>query len=442
MAYGNNDMKSYPLYNARKMYEEICKSDNPEYVDLRGNRLFFGKVDYDFNAIMLKGESSLRMFKQKKPAKALEFVVDAFEDLKKYIKVCENRFPGFVLETDDFLKDMKVKKGWTNVNNNYSDLLQTYNVIFHNSFIPQNSLDKKIKNVDDYIAKFMEFYEQTDATLPLTRSTFVLSRMTDPLSSGLMLELEDLNHADDEVKIKKYYAHRHFGFYVKAARKFGFLIDKNAPWRLIANFNSPNMLKYLERYGTNGDEIFDKYYVKTYLSDAETLKRYMIFYYNDYVRATPATESLIGEGGRLLCKREMVLRKKFNYEAYQRAQERQSSSVSNPMVSDDYWYPKYYALRMLEADKKVDRHKLARETRTIMRFIHISLDKPLALSYINDEAKTTFRRSAFMNGPEVPLNRLPVPPTIKGRLKMSDGDAPNLLDLPRSNTGDSGNGGY
>ena len=97
MAYGNNDMKSQGLYDARKMYADMFHSENPEYIDLRGKRLFFGKVDYDFNAIMLKSEDSLKFFEQKKPARALEFVVDAFEDLKKYIKVCEIRFPGFVL---------------------------------------------------------------------------------------------------------------------------------------------------------------------------------------------------------------------------------------------------------------------------------------------------------------------------------------------------------
>jgi hypothetical protein len=97
---------------------------------------------------------------------------------------------------------------------------------------------------------------------------------------------------------------------------------------------------------------------------------------------------------------------------------------------------------MLEAHKKIDKYKLARETRILMRFIYISLDKPLALSYINNEAKTTFRRSAFMNGPETPLNRLPVPRTTKGSLPALGPDAPNLLELPRSNTGDSGNGAY
>ena len=470
-----NDLPSRPLYDGRKLYEEFYESENPEYVDLRGKRLFYGKVDFDFNAVALRNESFLKNFKQKKSVRALNFVVDAFEDFKKYIKVCENRLPGFVLTEEDFLKDMVVKKGWHNVNQGYADFMSTYNILFNTSYIPQHGLDKKIKNLDDYVGHFMDFYDITEAISPITRTTFVLSRFSGHNSSGLMLELEDLDHSEDTVKIDKYYNNRHFGFYVKAARKFGFVVDKNAPWRLVANIVAPNMRRYLKKYVTpealltatreglstadaeaakaaaiRAEEeaaraiarqvladwlpparlLFERYFVKTYLTDAETLKRYMIIYYNLYARANPATETYVSGDGRLFCTKKIILRKTVDYGAYLRdgSGGPSAAATNNFTFTDKYWLPRYYYLRSLEAGKKIGRRRMSNETRKITQLSNF-LDIDRALSYINEEVKTTFRKSAFTRGPEAPLQPLPALQKSDRQFELEGLDAPNILEL-------------
>ena len=426
MGFGNNELGSRSLYGSRNIYQNLFNSNNPEYVDLRGKRLFYGKVDYDFDAVMLRNKSFLKNFKQKKIISALNFVVDAFEDMKTYIRTCETRLPGFALEPEDFIKDMKVKKGWENLNESYSELISVYDSIFHADYVRKHGLDKKITGLDDYVRHFMDFYNHINGASPLTRSGYVLSRFAPHNSSGLLLEIDDLDHSNDQDKVDKYYNNRHFGFYVKTARKFGFLIDKNAPWRLVANFGSPNMLKYLEKYDTSPELLFEKYFAKTHLTDSETLKRYMIYYYNNYVDRTPITETLVGPSGKLLCKKGVVIRKRADFEYYMNlpeAQRAQHTQKHNFAFTDDYWYPQYYYLRMFEAGRKVDKHKFARESRKIAT-LKKYVDFQEALRYINEETKTTFRNSVITAGPETPIQKFPPPVADPGRHIPQQGITP------------------
>ncbi len=49
-------------------------------------------------------------------------------------------------------------------------------------------------------------------------------------------------------KFDKFIGNPNFKLYSLAASKYGFLVDLNAPWRLVANLNSENMKKYISQY--------------------------------------------------------------------------------------------------------------------------------------------------------------------------------------------------
>lgn len=73
----------------------------------------------------------------------------------------------------------------------------------------------------------------------------------------------------------------------------GFLIDRNAPWRLVANLESRKMAQYMSKYGIQSlEELFDTYYAKTYLDDIEGLKEIMYAFYSFYIRVDPAYEQI------------------------------------------------------------------------------------------------------------------------------------------------------
>ena len=63
------------------------------------------------------------------------------------------------------------------------------------------------------------------------------------LISGLMIQMLDNSHGQDGTR-DSWLEDPNFTFYTNLARQLGFLVDKHAPWRLIANITSPNMLVY------------------------------------------------------------------------------------------------------------------------------------------------------------------------------------------------------
>ncbi len=59
--------------------------------------------------------------------------------------------------------------------------------------------------------------------------------------------------------------------------QFGFVVDKNAPWRIYADLDSPAMQVYMDSYGIDDvNHVFRSAYYKTYLTDMEVLKTYFL----------------------------------------------------------------------------------------------------------------------------------------------------------------------
>ena len=83
---------------------------------------------------------------------------------------------------------------------------------------------------------------------PVTKTGMTYSRFYNPMFSGLCIEISTADHGDDEWKFRNFINNYNFKLYSLAASKFGFLIDKNAPWRLVANLNSAQMKSYINNY--------------------------------------------------------------------------------------------------------------------------------------------------------------------------------------------------
>jgi hypothetical protein len=67
-------------------------------------------------------------------------------------------------------------------------------------------------------------------------------------------------------------------------KRFGFVIDRNAPWRLIADLNSPVMKKYMNSFNINDRaDLFKRGYSEINTSELESFKNVVLSFYNYYV---------------------------------------------------------------------------------------------------------------------------------------------------------------
>ncbi len=284
-----NDLDSFATFYNRINYNENAYpsgSDVPKPIDLWNEKNFYGKINNNNNSIHLS-EKYLKQIKtdENQPLFAVNFVVDAFEDLKKQFKLIQDYNK---LENKSEFINLNAETSWKNLNTSYNSYMNILYLNFSNSFLKEKNRNEKIENFDSFIKILIEFIENITPSYPITKTAFIRSKYCSPEASGLMIQIKNENHSIDENKYLNFIKDPNFELYMKLCRKYGFLIDKNAPWRLIADLNSPAMEVYLKKYNIkNVNELFKNYYYESYKSDIDNLKVYISQFYNTLVLNEP-----------------------------------------------------------------------------------------------------------------------------------------------------------
>ena len=262
--YGSNALGSKQMFKERVRYDNLhpstidaggkdpALSSNsntslPEPVNFWAAKYqYYGKRDQNSNFIIPR-EKYLKQIQQEEGSIfALNFVADAFVDFIAYIKTNK----ATKISKDDFLTNkLEAKRGWQNISLQHSKIVEAYYNSFTGIFLQQTGFDKKIIDFESFLDVFMNLYLRKGINVhPFTRAGILQSFKTTPLVSGLCVEMSLDGHGDDYNKFNKYINNINYEFYTLAAAKFGFFVDKNAPWRLVANINSPKMRPYIQKY--------------------------------------------------------------------------------------------------------------------------------------------------------------------------------------------------
>ena len=221
-----------------------------------------------------------------------------------------------------------------------------------------------------------------------------------------MIDMQVEDVGDDGKIYEKYLSHPAFEKYVAVAAVFGFYVDKNAPWRLVANLDSPRMTHHMSTYGIRLEDnsLFTNYYYQVDYYDYESIKRYL---YNMY---------------RVF----LIDNKKFyEYEIKNCVMSTWESSIDNQyntikkfstreivpptyaefekLYGDDYFLPVYFKIRMLESDQKITGNRFKKELKKIMIY-----RKPFgvkgSVSHISALTKQTKIYKKPLKGQKSPFN--------------------------------------
>ncbi len=139
---------------------------------------------------------------------------------------------------------------------------------------------------------FNDFIRDFGQNLPFTFSGFLGSKRCPSNVCGLILDMQPSGFSDDSKKVNDFMIGKmNFLFMPSSARNHGFLVDKNVPWRLVADISSPKMKEYMSKYDTTLDEnnFFKKYYAEAYVADIEIMLKNIVSYYNNYITSRPYT---------------------------------------------------------------------------------------------------------------------------------------------------------
>lgn len=373
--FGNNDLESFPLFIARKKYEDeiISQLNEPQYFNMWNKEAAYGKMD-QFQDSIFPSESSLKQLEASETVLVLDFVADAYKDLKDFIQ--KAAILKKIKINNSFVTRLEPKQGWTSISKLYHSKMENFYNAFVLFSISKNEISSKIVSFETFLYEFEKFVLSYLNEVVFTKTNFILSNLCSPLISGLVIDFKVGDCGNDEVKEKEYLEDANYDFYRFAARQFGFRIDKNVPWRLIADITTEQMKKYMKNYGIEGKdpvgELFDVYFYRTFEQDVDLIRSYLIHFYNSYVAVYPFYTEF----------------KKCKGTVKARTVERQSVSEKN-VDNYNYWITLYYKLRIKEAKLNWSGAKVEKELKKVID-IEKTIDKKAAIRYINKQTRIVF----------------------------------------------------
>lgn len=358
----NNNSDSLRMFEYRKLYKNKAMTASwNKTLDLWYNEELdlYGKVDYNNRPMILPENNLTQISSPKGTFLALNFVVDAFEDLQNYFKAALLKR---AISTDGPLTTINPKRSWESALTNYHSHMEFMYRIFVIQFLQETNKKEQIYTFEDFIEVFLQFAKEYKNTLPFTRSSYIKSRLCPPYISGMMIEIGDGDKGDDYSK-QKYLEDSNFYFYSKAAKKFGFYIDKNIPYRLMADIMSPAMARKMKKYGVNRKEVFSSFFRLTEIDDYEILRAYIIHMWTSFVASYPQAKKTV-------CKKTEMIAREFVSEGY------------TEQYDLSFWLNFYCKVLALGADKEIKESFLKRvidnsillsksvDTTTALRYTH------------------------------------------------------------------------
>ena len=105
----------------------------------------------------------------------------------------------------------------------------------------------KIKNIDDFYKLLKDYLRENKKSI--TTPGFMEGKNSTVYASGLVIDMLSAD-PDDDVKKIRFLEDPNFEIIANLARKYGFKIDINIPWRLIFDYRTPVFKEFLLRHST------------------------------------------------------------------------------------------------------------------------------------------------------------------------------------------------
>jgi len=287
---GSNGLSSYAAYYQRLLYrEEIYPDVNYRPLDLWYDKVYYGRIDRKQNTILPNSKN----LKQLRPGIfALDHVVDQFFAFQEKMRFALNS--GVCLSDGNPLITTPVaKKAYVNPIPSYNAYLNSIFSTFTSRFQRDTN---QITNFDTFASLMMDFLMEASHFVPITLTNYLLGDLGSIFNTGIVIALDVADPGDDNYKYEDWLSDPNFDFYVTAAKKYGFIVEKNIPWLMVADLFSEQTVESLLDYkDINGypiteENYFDHYFYKTFTTDMDLLVRFIINSYTGYVQQNPLYE--------------------------------------------------------------------------------------------------------------------------------------------------------
>ena len=400
---GKNKTNAKHAFIMRKNYRTygFPIKGHPLAIDFLYDQPYYGRVDHNGNAVYLS-EAHLAQVSNTgdKTVQALDFVVDAFHSFMKEMHGLKQSR----CREKSIFRNIRAVKGWPagGIHSMYRLYEEMIYRTFVSKFLNQRNRKNNIVSIETFMQMFKQFVDKMVPEYPITRTGLLLSKYSDPLLSGLILEVAEADHSDDKLKNRMFIRDTDFPIYRKIAAKHGFMLDKNAPWRMVANINSTNMQPYMKARDKDYESIFRRCFYSCHKgginfvgNDITELQVFVYGMYASFVNTNPYAREVVENKSTCLAQRNIAAHTKNISHLNNRAVSTKIKILERPITSLEefkrkygqfFWMRMYMYIRAKENGKTLTEKQLNNKTKKMMQ-VYKALDIGEALRYINDETK-------------------------------------------------------
>ena len=271
---GKNDLGALGGFYQRSLYKEgLYPQAFPNGLDVWHDKFLYGRIDQYQNTVAPRLINMKAIPSSGPPnVMALNVVVTAFEKFVRHMQ----------------------KATW----------VRQFTQNLFNAFLRNLSGAQKfaIRDFPSFIKFYRPYLLNVAQATPVTKTNYILSSQTSLMGSGLSISISNSDASNDAVKYKQFLSDPNFEFFRRCAKKYGFVVNKNAPWILTADlFTEAFLATGTSGYAVSGtgttvnkNNFFDIFYTKTYTTDFADLVRILLNSYHQLVARAPYYDDEVG----------------------------------------------------------------------------------------------------------------------------------------------------
>lgn len=381
--YGNNNVASTSvLFEDRKLYKEYF-IEQIKLLEDYGSKIPFGDLYLD-NSLYGLVNTNADLIQLKNPDidlvtisgnnnetyKLLNFVADAYYGLKEYFNKASviGKLPA-----NSFISQLQIYRAYINPDAVDAVIKDKIKNNFKKIYTKDLELNATITNHKTFVNEYNNYLIKNISSYPITKGTSLLSSNFIGFSSGLVFDIANIQADDDFKKYVEFLATDNFILFAEGCSRFGFKVDKNVPWRLVANLNSKALQPYYKKYNIkNINDVFQKYFKLTYVDELENIKQFYLDSYNYYIKDNDSYHKSLkntcaaDSNKRIVYKRQQVEQETFNKD-----------------FDDAYWIRVYTYFKNLEFQKGLTQIEFDNIVREAGEYCKINRQQR-SLKYINN----------------------------------------------------------
>ena len=392
VAKNEEDLSEFLFLN-RKYYKDVIlkkasiTGTNTHSFWKKDKGRLYGRVNFKGDSIYLPESQLSQIAGVEGEHYALAPVVDAFQDLRAYMREKITFLGNQLIENPaeygliTNLVDGNIANSWKSFFIAYTEYLEMMSEEFIATFLGPTR-ERKITGFKTFYSQYLTYAKSLSRNAVLTPTSFLRSQVCPVATSGLVIEILDLDHGNDVHKSVILQTNG-YSLLASAAKKFGFLIDENAPWRLIADIFSNPMRRYMANYGVpfGKDNIFRELYSDLGTYEIEYMRFYVVDQYNKYVQSRP---TISVHQSSCKNKNKKIDDKSYGFkptkvrtairepvDAFNAAGQFNPNSKFAKKYNELFWLRFYYNIRLIEEGEEMELPRFNEKFKDLVRYYRI-----------------------------------------------------------------------